>query len=65
MFNFESDYTEGCIPEILEALQSTNTEQTGGYGMDPHCDHARALIKKAFGCENGKSPCASLFEGGG
>ncbi len=52
MFNFESDYTEGCIPEILEALQSTNTEQTGGYGMDPHCDHARALIKKAFGCEN-------------
>ena len=52
MFNFESDYTEGCIPEILEALQSTNTEQTGGYGMDPHCDNARSLIKKAFGCEN-------------
>lgn len=52
MFNFESDYTEGCIPEILEALQATNTEQTGGYGMDPHCENARDLIRKAFGCEN-------------
>jgi len=47
MINFESDYTEGCIPEILEALSRTNLEQTGGYGTDPHCDHARALIRKA------------------
>ncbi len=52
MFNFESDYTEGCIDEILDALVRTNREQTGGYGMDPHCEHARELIKKAFGCEN-------------
>ena len=47
MINFESDYTEGCIPEILEALQRTNTEQTGGYGIDPHCENARDLIRKA------------------
>lgn len=47
MINFESDYTEGCIPEILEALQRTNTEQTGGYGIDPHCENARNLIRKA------------------
>ena len=49
MFNFESDYTEGCIPEILEALQSTNTEQTGGYGMDPQGDHACSILKKNLG----------------
>ena len=48
MINFESDYTEGCIPEILTALQKTNTEQTGGYGNDPHCEHARELIRETF-----------------
>ncbi len=47
MINFESDYTEGCIPEILEALARTNNEQTSGYGEDPHCDNARDLIRKA------------------
>ncbi len=47
MIRFESDYSEGCIPEILTALQKTNTEQTPGYGMDVHCENARDLIKKA------------------
>lgn len=47
MINFESDYTEGCIPEILEAITVTNTEQTSGYGVDPHCENARKMIKKA------------------
>ncbi|NCB34087.1 MAG: aminotransferase class I/II-fold pyridoxal phosphate-dependent enzyme, partial [Erysipelotrichia bacterium] len=47
MINFESDYTEGCIPAILEALEKTNSEQTSGYGEDPHCENARDLIRKA------------------
>lgn len=47
MIRFESDYSEGCIPEILTALQKTNTEQTPGYGMDVHCENARDLIRKA------------------
>lgn len=46
MIHFDSDYIEGCIPEILEALQNTNTEQTVGYGEDAHCENARELIKK-------------------
>lgn len=50
MIRFDSDYMEGCIPEILEALSRTNSEQTPGYGEDVHCDHARQLIKDA--CEN-------------
>lgn len=52
MIRFDSDYIEGCIPEILDALQKSNEEQTIGYGVDPHCEHARALIRKAIGNEN-------------
>lgn len=52
MIRFDSDYIEGCIPEILEALQRTNEEQTQGYGIDPHCEHARALIKETIGRED-------------
>ena len=49
MLRFECDYAEGCHPSILAALASTNDEQTAGYGVDPHCDRARALIRAA--CE--------------
>lgn len=48
MINFESDYTEGCIPEILQAMQKAQAEQNTGYGMDPHCEHAAALIREFF-----------------
>ena len=49
MIRFSCDYLEGCHPRILERLMETNLEQTAGYGMDPHCERARELIKKA--CE--------------
>ena len=52
MIRFESDYTEGAHPKILERLVSTNMDQTQGYGEDPYCEHARELIKKACGNEN-------------
>lgn len=45
MIHFECDYTEGCHLAILEKLAETNEEQTSGYGLDPHCDHARAIIR--------------------
>ena len=44
---FTCDYTEGCHPAILEALQRTNLEQTPGYGTDSHCARAAALIREA------------------
>ena len=47
MIRFECDYGEGAHPKILEALAQTNLEQTAGYGLDPHCDHARDLIRQA------------------
>lgn len=49
MIRFACDYGEGCAPEILQALTATNLEQTVGYGEDPHCEHARELIKEAIG----------------
>ena len=52
MYRFNSDYTEGCHPAILERLAATNMDQTDGYGLDPYCDEARAKIKEYFSCPN-------------
>lgn len=49
MIRFESDYQEGCHPKILQALAATNMEQGPGYGLDPHCERARELIRRAIG----------------
>ena len=46
MIRFECDYSEGCIEKIQKALISTNLEQTAGYGLDEHCEHAREIIRK-------------------
>lgn len=49
MIYFQCDYAEGCHPKVLEKLIETNLEQSKGYGLDAHCDHARALIREACG----------------
>lgn len=43
---FRSDYCEGAIPEIMDALLETNMAQTVGYGMDDYCAQAKAAIQK-------------------
>ena len=48
MISFQSDYEEGCIPEILEALQNYNYEQTSGYGIDSHCENAKKFPSLEF-----------------
>lgn len=50
MISFKNDYSEGALPEIMEALVKTNLEQTVGYGMDEYCAAAVAKIKEAIGC---------------
>ena len=45
MIRFDSDYLEGCIPEILEELAKTNYEQTPGYGEDDYCTEAKKVIR--------------------
>lgn len=49
IYNLESDYTEGALPEVIEALTRTNYEQTSGYGEDAHCERARQLILSQAG----------------
>ena len=61
MLNFASDYTEGALPEILEALLRTNLEQLPGYGDDVYSKRAKEKILKACGCPDGD---AFLLVGG-
>ncbi len=46
MISFKNDYSEGALPEIMEALVKTNLESTVGYGMDEYCASASEKIKK-------------------
>lgn len=46
MIRFESDYTQGAVPQIIEKLAETNMQQTPGYGMDEYCFSACEKIKK-------------------
>lgn len=46
MIRFNSDYTEGCHPAILEKFAETNMEQTAGYGEDEYCAKAAERIKE-------------------
>ncbi len=51
MIRFESDYLEGALPEIMEALLKTNRLQTAGYGNDPYCAMAAEKIKAECGAD--------------
>ena len=50
MISFESDYIEGCHPQILEQLTKTNLEQLSGYGNDKYSDRAKEKIAAACKC---------------
>ena len=52
MISFESDYNNGMLPEILDALGTTNKEKTSGYGFDPYSEAAKEKIRKAIGNKN-------------
>ena len=45
--SFESDYTTGAHPRILERLSETNLEPLSGYGSDPYTKSAREKIRNA------------------
>lgn len=50
LISFESDYTTGAHPKILENLTKTNFEALSGYGSDKYSSSAKQKIKAA--CEN-------------
>ncbi|MBQ7195646.1 MAG: low specificity L-threonine aldolase [Bacteroidales bacterium] len=55
MISFDSDYLEGCLPEILNRITETNLEQTPGYGEDRYCLEAAEKIRTAI-----KMPTAAI-----
>ena len=50
MLYFESDYTEGAHPKILERLIQTNMESLSGYGADRYSQSAADKIRAACAC---------------
>lgn len=46
MYSFRNDYSECAHPRILEAIAESSLRQTCGYGLDPVCQSAAALIRK-------------------
>ena len=50
MISFESDYTTGAHPKILQRFVETNMEVLSGYGNDAYCQSAREKIRNACQC---------------
>ncbi len=50
MILFESDYTNGAHPAILQRLMETNEEILGTYGFDKYSESAKEKIKAACQC---------------
>lgn len=49
-YSFRNDYSEGCHPSILKALNDTNLVQQNGYGEDEYSTEVKKSIKKKFNC---------------
>lgn len=45
-FSFKNDYSEGCHPNILQALLQSNLDQQAGYGEDDYSLQAKERIKE-------------------
>lgn len=54
MIRFNNDYNHGAHPAVLEALNATNHESYGGYGLDEWCEKAEAEIKKYLDCPDAR-----------
>lgn len=51
MVSFESDYTNGAHPKILQRLAESNLEPMPGYGLDSYCESAKEKIRAACHCK--------------
>ena len=48
MISFQSDYNNGMLPDILEALGRTNDDKTPGYGYGQHLSFFSLINLLAF-----------------
>jgi len=60
-FSFKNDYSEGCHPNILQALLKSNLQQQAGYGEDEYSLQAKKLIKEKI---NNQDSDVYLVSGG-
>ena len=49
MIRWNNDYHQGAHPNVLKALEETNKQSYGGYGIDEWCEKASAEIKAHLG----------------
>lgn len=49
MYRFNNDYNHSAHPAILKAMAETAPNNYPGYGLDPCCEKAAALIQKLIG----------------
>lgn len=52
MISFVNDYSQGALPQILEAMEKTNLEGNHGYLNDSHSKKAKEYIKQKVNNEN-------------
>lgn len=52
MYLFHNDYNQMCHAKVWDKMTVSCTEAVGGYGIDPHCENAAAMIKKECGGED-------------
>lgn len=50
MISFLNDYSEGALPQVMDALMRTNLETTVGYGCDVFCSEAADKVRARFAC---------------
>ena len=50
MYFLRNDYSEGALPQVMEALVRTNLCPTTGYGDDPYCHEAAEKLRARFSC---------------
>ncbi|WP_295223110.1 aminotransferase class I/II-fold pyridoxal phosphate-dependent enzyme [uncultured Chryseobacterium sp.] len=55
-FSFKNDYSEGCHPDILQALLEHNLNQQAGYGEDEYSKKAKDLVREKM-----RNPDADIY----
>ena len=54
MISFESDYSAGAHPLVLQHIIESNMECLPGYGSDVYCKRAQEKIREACSCPDGE-----------
>lgn len=52
MYLFHNDYNQMCHTKGWDKMTDSRAEAMGGYGIDPHCENAAAMIKQKCGRED-------------